>query len=392
MNKKLFFFVIFLLSIFVFSASADWYISSEAEWTRTYARSKLSKTVDVYSQTGRYITTLSAGTFVKNGGKNNDGTTSIYWWENGSSNNSGRVSSDAVRTAVVQYWINGELHGQQELKFFDMVRNGEIDPSTVKFNPAYAYLNDVYNTPWASGKTEPTNSPESTNAPAATKAPSSGATKAPSTKKPSSSSSSKKTAAPRVTATPAPVKSTVTYQGMAAQIDVLSSYESQITVGGEKITVLTSELEFESTAKESERLAMIYAPNTGKATLRAKASQSAAMVKNCKAGRYALVLEKGKSFSKIYYNNAVGYIRTDCLKFYPIAASPYPEGVLSLNGFATGNAEINIRNKAEHGTHISGTYKTGTVVRVIEIGDTWTEVEIDRIRGYIQTKFLTMPE
>lgn len=404
MNKKLFFFVIFLLSILVFSASADWYISSEAEWTRTYARSKLSKTVDVYSQTGRYITTLSAGTFVKNGGKNNDGTTSIYWWENGSSNNSGRVSSDAVRTAVVQYWINGELHGYQELKFFDMVRNGEIDPSTVKFNPAYAYLNDVYNTPWASGKNEadpsPTATPtpeadntqEDTSKPSATKAPSSSATKAPSTRKPSSSSSSKKTAAPRVTATPAPVKSTVMYQGQAAQIDILSSYESEITVGGEKITVLTSKLEFESTAKEEERLAVIYAPKTGKATLRTKASQSAKMVKNCKAGRYALVLEKGKNFSKIYYNNAVGYIRTDCLKFYPIATEPYAEGILSLNGYTNGQAEINIRNKAEHGTHISGTYKTGTVVRVIEIGDTWTEVEIDRIRGYIQTKFLTMQE
>lgn len=285
-----------------------------------------------------------------------------------------------------------------------MVENGKINPSVLKFTYVSKYLNDVYDTPYASEKNEvdpsPTATPtpeadntqEDTSKPSATKAPSSSATKAPSTRKPSSSSSSKKTAAPRVTATPAPVKSTVMYQGQAAQIDILSSYESEITVGGEKITVLTNELEFESTAKEEERLAVIYAPKTGKATLRAKASQSAKMVKNCKAGRYALVLEKGKNFSKIYYNNAVGYIRTDCLKFYPIANEPYAEGILSLNGYTTGNAEINIRNKADYGTHISGTYKTGTVVRVIEIGDTWTEVEIDRIRGYIQTKFLTMQE
>ena len=226
--------------------------------------------------------------------------------------------------------------------------------------------------------------------PTATKKPSSAATKAPSTKKPASSSN--KTSAPRVTATPAHVKSPVTYQGIAAQINILSSYESEITVGNEKLTVLTSELEFDSAAEEGERLAVIYAPKTGKATLRAKASQNAKMVKNCKAGRYALVLEKGKNFSKIYYNNAVGYIRTDCLKFYPIATAPYSEGLLSLNGYTTGNAEINIRNKADYGTHICETYKTGTVVRVIDIGDTWTEVEIDRIRGFIQTKFLTMPE
>ena len=97
-------------------------------------------------------------------------------------------------------------------------------------------------------------------------------------------------------------------------------------------------------------------------------------------------------FTKIYYNNAVGYIRTDCLKFYSIATEPFAQGILSLNGYTTGNADINIRNKAEHGSHICESYKTGTVIRVIEIGATWTEVEIDRVRGFIQTKFLTMPE
>lgn len=383
------FFVLLFIVFLTSSASA----LTQDEWIRKYGRRKIIQTVDVYNHRGAYITTLKAGTYVQVTSDLHNGTMTVYTMTADGTKVGGYVSSDAVGSGCVHYLTpNGESHAPQELNFYDMVRNGEIDPSVLNFHYVSEYLNDVYNTPWASGKTEPTDTPESTSAPAATKKPSSAVTKAPSTRKPSSSSSSKKTVAPRVTATPAPVKSTVTYQGLAAQIDVLSSYESQITVGGKKLTVLTSELEFESTAKETERLAVIYAPKTGKATLRAKASQSAAMVKNCKAGRYALVLEKGKNFSKIYYNNAVGYIRTDCLKFHPIAADPWPEGILSLNGYTTGNAEINIRNKADYGTHISGTYKTGTVIRVIEIGDTWTEVEIDRIRGYIQTKFLTMPE
>ena len=88
----------------------------------------------------------------------------------------------------------------------------------------------------------------------------------------------------------------------------------------------------------------------------------------------------------------MGYIRTDCLKFYPIATEPWPEGLLSLNGYTNGLSDINIRNKPEHGSHICDLYQTGTAIRVIKIGDTWTEVEINRVRGYIQTKFLTMPE
>lgn len=375
------FFVLLFIVLLTSSASA----LTQDEWIRKYGRRKIIQTVDVYNHRGAYITTLKAGTYVQVTSDLHNGTMTVYTMTADGTKVGGYVSSDAVGSGCVHYLTpNGESHAPQELNFYDMVRNGEIDPSVLNFHYISEYLNDVYNTPWASGKIEPTDAPESTSAPAATKKPSSSATKAPSTRKPSSNS--------KATATPAPVKSTVTYQGLAAQIDVLSSYESQITVGGEKLTVLTSELKFESTVKETERLAVIYAPKTGKATLRAKASQSAAMVKNCKAGRYALVLEKGKNFSKIYYNNAVGYIRTDCLKFYPIATKPYAEGILSLNGYTTGNAEINIRNKADYGTHISGTYKTGTVIRVISIGDTWTEVEIDRIRGYIQTKFLTMPE
>ncbi len=389
MIKKILSIAIFVFLFIVLLASSASALTQD-EWIRMYGRRKIIQTVDVYNHRGAYVTTFYAGTYVQVTTDLHNGTMSIHTMTADGTMIGGYVSSDAVGSGCVHYLTpGGESYAPQELDFYDMVRSGEIDPSTLNFHYVSAYLNDVYNTPWATGKAEPTAAPEST-APPATKKASTAPTKAPSTKKPSSSSN--KTFAPRVTATPAPIKSTVMYQGQAAQIDILSSYESQITVGDERITVLTSELEFDSTAEESERLAVIYAPKTGKATLREKASQSAAMVKNCKAGRYALVLEKGRNFSKIYYNNAVGYIRTDCLKFYPIATEPWPEGLLSLNGYTTGNAEINVRNKADYGTHISGTYKTGTVIRVIEIGETWTEVEIDRIRGYIQTKFLTMPE
>lgn len=380
------FFVLLFIVLLTASASA----LTQDEWIRKYGRRKIIQTVDVHNHRGVYITTLKAGTYVQVTSDLHNGTMTVHTMTADGTMIGGYVSSDAVGSGCVHYLTpNGESHAPQELNFYDMVRNGEIDPSVLNFHYVSEFLNDVYNTPWATGKTDPTETPEIENPSPSEPTEKPAATKKPSvTKKPSSS----KTSAPRVTATPAPVKSPVTYQGMAAQINILSSYESEITVGNEKLTVLTSELEFDSAAEEGERLAVIYAPKTGKATLRAKASQNAKMVKNCKAGRYALVLEKGKNFSKIYYNNAVGYIRTDCLNFYPIATAPYSEGLLSLNGYTTGNAEINIRNKADYGTHICETYKTGTVVRVIDIGDTWTEVEIDRIRGFIQTKFLTMPE
>jgi len=386
LNTTVFVFL-FIAALSVSSASA----LTQDEWIRTYGRRKIIQTVDVYNHRGAYVTTLKAGTYIQVTSDLHNGTMLVQTMTADGTMTGGYVSSDAVGSGCVHYLTpGGESYAPQELNFYDMVRSGEIDPSALNFHYVSEYLNDVYNTPWASGKTESTAKPESTSPPAATKQPSSAATKAPSTKKPSSSSN--KTSAPRITATPKPSTATVTYQGAKAELDILSSYESVIEVNGERLTVLTSELEFASTAKEEERLAVIYAPRTGKATMRAKASQNAKMVKNCKAGRYALVLEKGKNFTKIYYNNAVGYIRTDCLKFYPIAIEPWPEGLLSLNGYTNGLSDINIRNKPEHGSHICDLYQTGTAIRVIEIGDTWTEVEINRVRGYIQTKFLTMED
>ena len=220
------------------------------------------------------------------------------------------------------------------------------------------------------------NENQNNTSPAATKAPSS--TKIPS--------------APRVTATPEPVIPTVSWQGMEITIDVLGSYESEITVGDEKLTVLTKELTFASDSDESERLAIINAPRTGKAVMREKPSKTAKMIKNCKAGRYALVLEKGKTFSKIYYNNAEGYILTSSLRFCSVADTPYPQGVLSYNGYMNGGTTINVRCKPEGGTFVCGEYPTGTVVQIIEKGNQWTEIEVERIRGYVMNKFLTDDE
>lgn len=359
---------------------------SADEWNRIYGRSKLTRTVDVVDQMGRYVTTLSAGTYVQLYIGDSGSFRSIkFAYPNGRIGN-GRVPSNAITSACIAFReSDGYAHDYQELVFYDKIRSGEINPSTMHFIAPNAHLNDVYNTPWATNKTNPTNKPSATAKPGATQKPASA------TKKPSSQQSSA-ARKPAVTAVPVIEDPFVFYQDQPVLIDALYAYESDIILNGEKMTVPTSELVFESTAKDEERLAVIFTPNTGKATMREKPSKSAAMVKNCKGGRYALVLEKGKTFTKVYYNNAVGYILTSSLKFYPFATEPFAEGTLHLNGSTSGQANINIRNKDAAGTFVVTAPRTGTKVRVITPGDVWTEVECDRVRGFVQTRFLNMEE
>lgn len=378
MKKYICLLVLFLLSI-TLSAQA----MSADEWIRTYCRRKLTRTVEAVDHKGNYVTTLYAGTYVCPNHYTVDhatDTVSVEYVSSSGSIKSAIVPRSVLGSATVTFKTSdGHVSDYQELVFYDKIRSGEINPSTMHFVAPNAHLNDVYNTPWATNKTNPTNKPSATAKPGATQKPASA------TKKPSSQQSS---AAKTPAAVPVIENPVVFYQDQPVLIDALYAYESEITLNGEKITVPTSELVFESTAKEEERLAVIFTPKTGKATMREKPNKSAAMVKNCKGGRYALVLEKGKSFCKVYYNNAVGYILTSSLKFYPISAEPFAEGTLHLNGSTSGMAEINIRNKAEHGTFIAAALPTGSTVRVISVGDTWTEVEAERVRGFVQTRFL----
>ncbi|MBR6752945.1 MAG: hypothetical protein IKM05_02800, partial [Clostridia bacterium] len=106
----------------------------------------------------------------------------------------------------------------------------------------------------------------------------------PSTSKPSSPFSSKKTSS-------AEKETVVVRHGdEAVQLVRLGVASSTITLNGEEKIVPTSELDFGSTAEKEKQVAVIYAPKTGKCTLRAKASDSGKALQKCKAGTLVMVL------------------------------------------------------------------------------------------------------
>jgi len=155
--------------------------------------------------------------------------------------------------------------------------------------------------------------------------------------------------------------------------------------------VPTSELVLEGVAPEYQ-LAVIHAPKSGKCTMREKPSKKSDMVKNCKAGRIAIVLEWGKEYTRILYNNAEGYVLTSCLKFYAADTEVLGTGTLTWEGKATGRAKINVRSAADKSAKKIGEWKTGTQVTVFALRDGWYEIEFEGQHGYVMEKYLTMQE
>lgn len=183
---------------------------------------------------------------------------------------------------------------------------------------------------------------------------------------------------------------TTTQADVQVVLEQLGTQKSLITYQGVTSEVATAELNFGVDISEDKRIASVCAPRTGKASLRAKASTSADVIKKCKAGTIVVVLEYGKKFCKIQYDGSVGYILTSCLRFHASDETPISTGVLSYKGKATGSTTINIRASADGDSAKIAEWRTGTEVLVFTKENNWYEIEANGMRGYVKAEFLTL--
>ena len=168
----------------------------------------------------------------------------------------------------------------------------------------------------------------------------------------------------------------------------LGAARSIVHNGAEFKAVPTEDLYWESEADDEHRLAIIHAPKTGKATLRASASSKAKSLGQCEAGRVVVVLKVGSTFSRILYDGQEGCVLTDALLF--TAAVPekdHATATLCYNGRTDTAATISVY--ADQSTQRKiGQWRVGNEVVVVSESGDWREVEIDGWHGWVKADFL----
>jgi len=200
-------------------------------------------------------------------------------------------------------------------------------------------------------------------------------------KKPSTSTSNKTNKTTKKT----PEKLTLdisleTDEGLSVvTVKKLGVYESIVKLGKEERTVPTTQLVYEHQAEPENALAIIFAKNTGEVILRPQ-QETTGRVTKCKTGRVALVIEKGKSWSKLWYDGYVGYVQNKYLQFIPMAQT-------AADG-AVGDKTAPMHLGTHRDTRVVTRVKKGTAIKIIWQGETWAEVAVDGWRGYIQLKYL----
>ena len=168
----------------------------------------------------------------------------------------------------------------------------------------------------------------------------------------------------------------------------LGRTSSKIQYQSKTVSVSTSDLTFSENVPENKKLATIYAPRTGKASLRQTASSKGTLLKNCKAGTIVSVLAIGNGYTRINYKGTVGYIKTACLKFYGDSEST-AQGVLSYKGNTGGGTTVNVRNTPKGDSAKVAEWRTGTEVTILSHANGWYEIEANGMHGYVMEKYVT---
>lgn len=145
---------------------------------------------------------------------------------------------------------------------------------------------------------------------------------------------------------------------------------------------------------EDLQQALIYAPRTGKASLRQRAAGNGKIIEKLLDGTVVYIVEEGSKYTQVLAGNKTGYIINSALEMVEPELMPIGEGVLTYNGKTTGRTAINMR--CDPGTKFRkiDAWPTGTEVVIWSISEDekWYEVEHDGVRLHTQVEYVTVTE
>ncbi|MBQ8200295.1 MAG: hypothetical protein IJZ74_00865 [Clostridia bacterium] len=171
-------------------------------------------------------------------------------------------------------------------------------------------------------------------------------------------------------------------------IETLGTAQCIVFDGEEIRTVATADLVWDTEAPEDQRMAVIHAPRTGKATLRASASNSSRALGQCAAGKIVVVLKVGKVYTRVLYDGQEGCVYTSALTFFPVLdKEDVATAILSYNDRTDTSATISVYTATNANRKIDQ-YRVGNEVAVFGESGSWTEIELDGYHCYVLSKYL----
>lgn len=175
---------------------------------------------------------------------------------------------------------------------------------------------------------------------------------------------------------------------MPVSLEQLGTAECIVFDGEAMQTVLTENLYWETKAEDDQRLGIVYAPKTGKATLRASDSTKAKSLMQCKAGMIVVVLEVDDLFTRVMCEGKEGYILTNALTLCgAVPEEDFTHATLAYKGRTNTSSTVPVYSARTSGWKIKQWRVGNEVVKLNEVGK-WSEIEIEGWHGWVKTEYL----
>lgn len=182
---------------------------------------------------------------------------------------------------------------------------------------------------------------------------------------------------------------TAALEGETVEVLAVGTRVSIIKRNGAREEVYTDTLHFADDIEAGKQLAIITAPKSGQASMFKKASGKSAIIMKCQTGRIVPVLAVTKSFALVQYKDAVGYVKRSSLTFLDAESGEASFAYIAYKGKTSSNNTVKVRQKASSNGRILDEFPCGQRVTVITPGEKWTEIEVENLRCYILSEFLT---
>lgn len=187
---------------------------------------------------------------------------------------------------------------------------------------------------------------------------------------------------------------TVTYsdgdEAQTVSLQTLGVAMSEIYMDGEFLRVPTASLSWETEADDDQRIAVIYAPSTGKCTMREEASKKGKIIMTCKAGRVVTVLRVGDVYTRIVYDGVEGLVLNSCLKFYETPdEDAFTTGLLSAKGKTNTTATVSVYQLTKSRRRLDK-IRVGAYLAVMDKVGEWYEVDVNGWHGFVKDANVTL--
>jgi len=177
-------------------------------------------------------------------------------------------------------------------------------------------------------------------------------------------------------------------ENIPVTLQTLGTAQSIVHDGQKMLTVNTADLSWETQAEDHQRLGIIHAPSTGKATLRASASSSARKLGDCEDGRIVVVLKVGATWTRILYDGQEGCVLTAAVTLHSaVPEEDFSSATLTYKGRTDASAAISVYT-ATNGKRRIDQWRAGKAVVVLGETGSWAEIEIDGWRGFVKSAYL----